>query len=68
MSYEIIEWVYAVLSNPEAGIAYLGSQGDIWDAQEDMLANTLGAIVAVMFFFVRRKKNVPPSTPLQEKL
>ena len=50
MSYELIEWVYAALANPEAGIAYLGSQGDIWDAQKDMLADTLGAIVAVVLY------------------
>jgi putative membrane protein len=52
MSYELIEWVYAALANPEAGIAYLGSQGDIWDAQKDMLADTLGALLATLFFFV----------------
>lgn len=46
MSYELIEWIYASLANPEAGIAYLGSQGDIWDAQKDMLADTLGALIA----------------------
>ncbi len=51
MSYELIEWIYADLANPEAGIAYLGSQGDIWDAQKDMLADTLGAVVAMMLFF-----------------
>ena len=55
MSYELIEWVYAALANPEAGIAYLGSQGDIWDAQKDMLADTLGAIFAVSVFFLVRK-------------
>ncbi len=51
MSYELIEWIYADLANPEAGIAYLGSQGDIWDAQKDMLMDTLGAIVATLIFF-----------------
>ena len=51
MSYELVEWIYADLANPEAGIAYLGSQGDIWDAQKDMLADTLGAIFATTFFF-----------------
>ena len=54
MSYELIEWVYADLANPEAGIAYLGSQGDIWDAQKDMLADTLGAIFATSVFFSLR--------------
>ncbi|MEO8224958.1 MAG: DUF2238 domain-containing protein [Gammaproteobacteria bacterium] len=51
MSYEIIEWLYAASSDPSAGAAYLGSQGDIWDAQKDMLADTLGAIVGTSLFF-----------------
>lgn len=51
MTYELIEWIFAALSNPEAGMAYLGSQGDIWDAQKDMLADTLGAVFAVGVFF-----------------
>lgn len=55
MSYELVEWVYAVVANPEAGIAYLGSQGDIWDAQKDMLADTLGAVFATGLFFLRHK-------------
>jgi len=52
--YEIIEWLYAVSSDPEAGAAFLGSQGDIWDAQRDMLADGLGAIVAVGIFWLTR--------------
>lgn len=55
MSYEVIEWIYAATANPEAGIAYLGSQGDIWDAQKDMLADTLGAIFATVSFFSVKK-------------
>lgn len=55
MGYEVIEWIYAASANPEAGIAYLGSQGDIWDAQKDMLADTLGAITATILFFILRK-------------
>lgn len=51
MSYELIEWIYASNADPLAGAAYLGSQGDIWDAQKDMLADTLGAIAATTFFF-----------------
>lgn len=58
MSYELIEWIYAATSDPEAGAAYLGSQGDIWDAQKDMLADTLGAIVAVVLFFIIRKPKI----------
>lgn len=49
--YEIIEWQYALNADPEAGIAVLGSQGDVWDAQKDILADTLGAIVVMLLFF-----------------
>lgn len=33
--FEIIEWLVASIVNPELGAAYLGMQGDIWDAQKD---------------------------------
>ena len=46
--YEIIEWLAAANVDPVAGIAFLGSQGDIWDAQKDMLAATVGAIIAMI--------------------
>ncbi|HYC34483.1 MAG TPA: DUF2238 domain-containing protein [Candidatus Paceibacterota bacterium] len=55
MSYELVEWIYAARVPAEMGLAYLGSQGDIWDAQKDMLADTLGAIVAMIIFFIIRK-------------
>ncbi|WP_115716955.1 DUF2238 domain-containing protein [Gallaecimonas mangrovi] len=44
-SYEIIEWLYAVKEGGEAGISFLGAQGDVWDAQKDMLADLLGALI-----------------------
>jgi len=54
MSYEILEWIYAVQSDPASGTAFLGSQGDIWDAQKDMLMDTLGAVFAVIVFWIWR--------------
>ncbi len=42
--YEIIEMLYAVHDGGVAGQAFLGSQGDIWDAQKDMALDILGAI------------------------
>jgi putative membrane protein len=50
MAYEIFEWIYAVNSSPTAGAAFLGSQGDPWDSQEDMLADVLGALTAVFAY------------------
>ena len=58
MSYELIEWIYSASADLEASLAYLGSQGDIWDAQKDMLADTLGAITAMTLFAVLRKPTV----------
>ena len=53
--YEIIEWQYAMSADPKAGIAVLGSQGDIWDAQKDILADTLGAILVMALFFYQNR-------------
>jgi len=53
--YEIVEWAYAVIEGGNTGIEFLGSQGDIWDAQKDMLADTIGAIVALVLFWI-----IPP--------
>lgn len=50
--YEIIEWKAAALAAPELGLAFLGSQGDIWDAQKDMLLAGTGAIVAMLIVFL----------------
>jgi putative membrane protein len=50
VAYELFEWWFAVSSDPAAGIEVLGSQGDIWDAQQDMLADTLGAIAAMVLY------------------
>ena len=45
--YEIIEWAAAVWSNDGAE-AFLGTQGDVWDTQKDMLWAGIGAVVAQM--------------------
>jgi len=56
--YEIIEWQYAISADAQAGIAVLGSQGDIWDAQKDILADTLGAIIVIIIFFFQHSKEL----------
>lgn len=62
-AYEIVEWWYAVAEGGEAGIEFLGSQGDIWDAQKDMLSDTLGAITSlILFSFTRPDKKTPINT------
>lgn len=46
--YEVIEWLVAATVDPAAGTAYLGTQGDPWDAQKDMALATLGAVLAAL--------------------
>ncbi len=51
--YELFEWQFAILADPQAGAEVLGSQGDVWDAQKDILADTLGALAVMALFFWR---------------
>ena len=54
-AYELIEWLVADKLFPSEGIAYLGSQGDVWDAQKDMGIAFIGALTAMIFFsFVKK--------------
>ncbi|NCF37556.1 MAG: DUF2238 domain-containing protein [Gammaproteobacteria bacterium] len=46
--YEIIEAVTAIIVSPELGAAYLGTQGDEWDAQKDAALAALGASIAML--------------------
>lgn len=46
--YEMIEWGAATLFGGDLGIAYLGTQGDVWDAQKDMLCASVGALLAML--------------------
>jgi putative membrane protein len=44
--YEVIEWAAAEVFGGELGTAYVGTQGDEWDAQKDMALAAAGAILA----------------------
>lgn len=47
-AYELIEWAVADVFFPAQGAAYLGSQGDVWDAQKDMGLALSGAILIMV--------------------
>ncbi len=49
--YEIIEWWAAEMVGGDLGVAYLGTQGDVWDAQKDMGLAGIGAVLAMMAAF-----------------
>ena len=48
MLFELIEWLAADVFGGDLGAAYLGAQGDIWDAQKDMALASLGALIAML--------------------
>lgn len=45
--YELIEWAAAMAFGSEIGQAYVGAQGDPWDAQKDMALASLGALISM---------------------
>ena len=48
--YELLEWAATMLFHPELGIAFLGTQGDVWDAQKDMLAAVIGGALNLLLY------------------
>lgn len=64
--YELIEWAAAAVFGGELGAAYLGTQGDVWDAQKDMALATLGGIMAGILVALLRpvgEAAAPASSP-----
>lgn len=45
--YEVIEWAAAAFFGGDLGVAYLGTQGDEWDAQKDMAMAMCGTLITV---------------------
>jgi putative membrane protein len=45
--YEMLEWWVAVASGSDA-VAFLATQGDVWDTQWDMFLALLGALAALL--------------------
>lgn len=52
--YELLEWAAAVVFGGDLGTAFLGTQGDEWDAQKDMLCASLGAFASMVVLAARR--------------
>lgn len=57
--YELIEWAVADVFFKAQGDAYLGTQGDIWDAQKDIFLAFIGSILATTIVsFVKKALNL----------
>lgn len=46
--YEILEWGAALILSPDTAMAYLGTQGDVFDAQKDMILALAGGVLALL--------------------
>jgi putative membrane protein len=55
--YEVLEWAVAAIVDPAAGTAYLGTQGDQWDAEKDMGLAVLGAAIAASVEWWRDRRS-----------
>lgn len=53
--YEVTESIVAMLVDPELGMAYLGTQGDEWDAQKDTFLAFSGALIAMLATWLASK-------------
>lgn len=57
--YEQIEMYAALLFGGDLGQAYLGTQGDVWDAQKDSTLALSGALLAAALHRARRLRGFP---------
>jgi len=58
--YEAIEWLAAEFFGGDLGVAYLGTQGDQWDAQKDMALALLGTLLAMLITALAGHRDQPP--------
>lgn len=56
--FEVVEWGFVAMLGPEHAEKYLCMQGDIWDAQKDMIMAMWGAAIgiAAVLFYRRRSR------------
>lgn len=63
--FELLEWVATLISGSSAD-AFLGHQGDIWDAQWDMLWAIIGALISLAILSRRHDYELKSCLPREE--
>ncbi|MCK5576627.1 MAG: DUF2238 domain-containing protein [Sphingomonadales bacterium] len=61
--YEVIEFVAAMIAAPDEGMAFLGTQGDVFDAQKDTGLALIGTLVAMNIAKRIYRKGAPGPNP-----
>lgn len=54
--FEVIEWLVADIFFTEHGDTYLGTQGDVWDAQKDIALAFVGSIINFVIMIFKSEK------------
>ncbi len=54
--FECIEALVVEAVNPELGMIFLGAQGDMWDAQKDMIVALYGAAIAMIVAWIAARR------------
>jgi putative membrane protein len=62
--YELLEGITAMIVSPELGTAYLGTQGDEWDAQKDAFLAFVGALTAMLITWWISRKTLSNGTAI----
>lgn len=62
--FECIEAIVVEAVNPELGMIFLGAQGDMWDAQKDMIVALLGGWLAMLVARLAAGKTPPANFDL----
>jgi putative membrane protein len=65
--YELLESVVAAVVSPELGAAYLGTQGDSWDAQKDAFMAFSGALLAMTLSWLRTRAGAVQLTRVDQR-
>ena len=55
MVYELFEWLLTIVMSPEQADNYNGQQGDLWDAQKDMVLAMLGSTIMAVYYSCKSK-------------
>jgi len=57
-SFEFLEWWFLLVMDVDAGISYLGAQGDVWDAHKDTALASLGAVISMGLVYLAEKRRL----------
>lgn len=61
--FECIEAIVVEMVNPELGLIFLGAQGDIWDAQKDIIVALFGGALTMLAAWLAERRPARPYTP-----